>query len=374
MRRGTQRGFSLVELMVALGLSAMVATGTLILVRSQLVGYELNDSLMKAQQNARAGLEFMEGQLRRSCGCLSEGVVALNVPGLAPVVSGCVHFWDNAVQSGGTFTSGAVGSDAIEVLYCTANTLGSYTVASSMSGFTTTTPAVTVTDMSGFAVGDLVLVTNFKRGNLYRISTINGGAGPATGAGPIAFASPSSNAINATGYVPTAGDAVVKASSAAIYYVAGAAPTPGQLYYDPDGMVGANHTDAQPLIDGVSDLQFAIGADMQTVAPATGTANDGLIAEAAAPATGNDEWIGNASAETLPAPPWNLSPAAAPMLRQIRSTVVVRTINSYPSPIPNLGPFEDGALITAAVSATGRYPRFRVMRSIVAPRVWNLAE
>jgi hypothetical protein len=39
----------------------------------------------------------------------------------------------------------------------------------------------------------------------------------------------------------------------------------------------------------------------------------------------------------------------------------------------NQGPYEDGATITAADSS-GRYPRYRAMRTIVAPRAWNLGE
>jgi type IV pilus assembly protein PilW len=378
-RRGPlrARGFSLVELMIALALSSLVAAGVLILVRSQLAAFELNDSVMKTQQNARAGIEFVESQLRRACVGISEGALAIDVPGITPVgTRSCVQFFDSAALSGGTFTtSGSTSPDAIEIVYGAANSSGSYTVASVVSGFSSTTPQVTVTDMTGFSVGDYVLVTNFKRADLLKIATINGGAVPATGPGPLTFGTLSANAVSPAGYTPAAGDAVMKATTISIYRGVGFGSTPAQLFFDPDGMVGADHTDAQPLVEGVADFQLAFGLDWQAAAPANGTQNDGLITEGpvAGRAANDDEWIGNFAGEVLPAAPWNPTPAAAPMLLQIRTTLVLRTLNVYKEPIANLGPFEDGAAVTA-LDAAGGYPRYRTMRTVVAPRVWNLGE
>jgi prepilin-type N-terminal cleavage/methylation domain-containing protein len=373
-----QRGFTLVELLVSLALSSLVAAGVLLLTRAQLRAYDLNDGIVRAQQNARTGLEFIETQLRRACGGISQGSVAINLPGITPVRKSCLQVWDSAQQTGATFsTSGTTSPDAVEIIYATANTNNTYSATSAAFVAGSTTPSVTVTDMSGFSVGDLVLVTDFKNANLFQIATINGGSSAATGAGPLGFGTLSSASINAFNYTPASGDAVIKATSIALYLVAGSGLTPGQLYLDPDGMVGTDHTDGQPLIEGVSDFQVAVGIDWSTVAPANGTQNDGIITEAASRALNNDEWIGNFAGETIPAPasaaPWNPTVAAAPMLLQIRATVLVRTTNTFTEATANMGPYEDGATITAADSA-GRYPRYRAMRMTVAPRAWNLGE
>lgn len=380
------RGFTLVEIMVALGLSSMVATGVLVLTRSQLSAYEMNDSVIKSQQNVRAGLEFVETQFRRTCGGISQGAVTVNLPGAAPWQTTCVRYFNAAATSGASFTSGSgTGPDAIELLYATGNSNASYASVTSLNGWLTTTPSVIVSDMSGFAVNDTVMVTNFKYAELFRIATINGGAGPASGVGPVTFGAlaapplaPTGGSPSTTVYTPVANDAMLKVSSSALYFVAGTGGTPGQLYLDPDGMIGTDHSDAQPLIDGVSDFQLAFGIDWQAAAPATGTQNDGVIAEnlAAGRAAGDDEWVGNAAGEALPAVPvngWNATPSAAPMLLQIRSTIVVRTSNAYVSAVPAVGPYENGASISTVDSA-GRHPRFRTMRSVVAPRAWNLGE
>lgn len=385
MRRRA-RGFSLVELMVALGLSTIVASGVLMLTRSQLTAYELNDSVVRAQQNARAGLEFVETQLRRACGGISQGAVTVNLPGVAPYQTSCVRYFNAATPSAGSFTSSTgTGGDAIEVLYATPNANASYANVNAIVGWATTTPSVVVSDMSGFAVGDTVVVTNFRYAEVFQIATINGGVAPATGVGSIVFASltapplaPAGGPPTTTLYTPAAGDSMLKASSIALYYVAGTGLQTGQLVLDPDGMLGTSHTDAQPLVDGVADFQLAFGLDWQAAAPANGTQNNGLITEnpAAGRAAGDDEWVGNASGETLPLVPvggWNQTPATAPMLLQIRSTIVVRTMNSYSNAVPPVGPYENGAALATATSS-GRYPRYRTMRSIVAPRAWNLSE
>jgi prepilin-type N-terminal cleavage/methylation domain-containing protein len=95
-RAQRRRGFTLVEIMVALMLSAVVAAGILELVHSQLAAFELNDSIMRTQQNARAGLAFAETQLRRACRGVSDGRLGVNVPGLTPVQRNCVQFYDGA--------------------------------------------------------------------------------------------------------------------------------------------------------------------------------------------------------------------------------------------------------------------------------------
>jgi prepilin-type N-terminal cleavage/methylation domain-containing protein len=370
MRR--QRGFTIAELMVSLALASLVSAGVLLLTRAQLRAYDLNDAIVRAQQNARVGLEFVETQLRRACGGLTQGSVAINVPGVTPALKTCVQFYDNATLSGGTFTSSSgTGPDAIEILYAIANSQGTY-AATTAAPTTGTAPTVTVTDLTGFAVGDLVLVTDFKNGNLYKIVTIN------TGTSTLGFGTLTGAALNGLNYTPAAGDAVLKATSVALYLVPGTGVTPGMLYLDPDGMVGTNHSNGQPLIDGVSDFQLAFGIDMASPAPANGTPNDGILAESAAGsrALNDDEWIGNFAGETLPdrtAAIWNQSPAAPPMLLQIRATMLVRTSNTYAEATANQGPYEDGATITAADSS-GRYPRYRSMRTIVAPRAWNLGE
>jgi hypothetical protein len=68
---------------------------------------------------------------------------------------------------------------------------------------------VTVKVMTGFAVGDLVLLTppplaetgtgGFQHGDLFKIATINGGASPAAGPGVLSFGTLSANAVHAGG-------------------------------------------------------------------------------------------------------------------------------------------------------------------------------
>ena len=138
MRRS--RGFSLAEILVALGLSGLVAAGMLALTRGQLQAIQLSDSTNKLQQNVRAGMDFVENLSRRACGGVASGQVGLDVPPLPSVASvPCLRVWESAMPAGGSFAAGTSGSasDALEVIYATG------TLTATTAAFDTQ-PSVTV--------------------------------------------------------------------------------------------------------------------------------------------------------------------------------------------------------------------------------------
>ncbi len=349
MRTTRTRGFSLVELLVAMALAGILSTFLLAMTRSQLIAYEMNDQITRAQQNGRAGVEFLEQSLRRACGGISAGRVTLNGPDAPVAATACVRVWDGAKQKDGSFEidDPATKADAVEILY------GTTPLTAATTALNTATPSVTVADTTGFAVGDFVLVTNFLQGAAFKISSVAAGA-----PGTLTFASPSGalllpSAIGTlSAFVPAAGDSVMRLRSIAIYR-----ETTGvyadMLMLDPDGMLGANHNDAEPLVDGVEDLQLAIGVDAN---------GDGLIN------TAPDEWAGNNNGELhpLPALPWNQ--LGASQVRQVRATLLVRTMNRY----PGVTVVEVSENRTAYPASTGGNHRYRALRLTVAPRGLNL--
>ncbi len=197
------------------------------------------------------------------------------------------------------------------------------------------------------------MLTNFQQGTVWKISTVTAGA-----PGTLTLMAPGGGALlpSAIGavpaYAPAAGDAVIKVRSIAIYRATTGAFT-DMLMLDPDGMLGADHDDAEPLVDGVEDLQLAVGIDAN---------GDGLIT--AAP----DEWAGNQAAELYPLPalPWNL--VGSPQVRQVRATLMVRTTNRYPG-TSIIEPAENRTTYPTAVGGSFRY---RSLRVTVAPRALNL--
>jgi prepilin-type N-terminal cleavage/methylation domain-containing protein len=359
MRRA--RGMTLVEVMIATVLAGVVSASLLMMVRAQLIAYEANDQLGRAQQNARVAVDLLESMGRRMCAGSSVGELGINVPPAAPSVQPCLRVWEGAVQTGGTFTAGAAasGADAIEFLFAS-SPITKLTAAPNLGA---TPPTASVADVSGFSPGDLVAIGDLSTSVVLRIApagvSASGPAGPPT-AGTLTFVAPGGAlAVPANPALNLASTSLyaAKAYSYALY-VETAGVYANMLMLDPDGMVGASHADAQPLASGVIDLQAAVGVDAN---------GDGNIADSGG---AGDDWLGNAIGEPLPAPPWNRVGTTDPQLRLLRLTVVVQTMNVYPGAAPALGPFEDRTAYPSTTAGFG--PRYRAERVVVAPRVWNL--
>ena len=340
-------GFSLVEILVAGALSGLLCSGLLMMVRGELMAFELSEQVGRAQTSSRAGMDLVEGLLRRACGGMSLGTLGLNLPSAQGLTS-CVRVWDGALPSGGSFTHGAPAgaADAVEIVYA-----AGFSSVATAPPVLTSTPSVTVADASGFAVGDYVLIGDWQQADLFQVSAISQGT-LNLGNLPLPVVSPTAPPLTLA-----AGAVVLKARTVALYVSGGAA---SMLMLDPDGMAGSDHLDAQPLVDHAIDLQLAVAIDNDT---------DGSISESADGTA--DEWWGNAPGELpiLPAPPYN-GGVGYPQPRQLRASLLVETANNYVGAQPALGPYEDrSSYVTAAAG-----PRHRSTRMVVAPRMWNLGE
>ena len=131
------------------------------------------------------------------------------------------------------------------------------------------------------------------------------------------------------------------------------------LMLDPDGMIGAVHTDAEPLVEQAFDFQIALGVDANT---------DGLISDLG---NSTDEWLGNAAGDgALAAPPWNT--VGMPQPRQLRVGIMTRTTSSFSGAGTVESALENRPAPTTATAGQNR--RWRPLRMVIAPRAWNLIE
>ncbi len=363
MRR--QRGFTLMEILVAMALTAIVTTSVLAIVRTQMQTFEMNDQLVRTQQNTRAGMDLVETIVRRACGGINTGLVQVFTPAVTSS-SGlpCLRFYDGAAVSATAFTSSSANlPDAIEVIYAT----GTMTALTAFS--MTTAPTITVIDASSFSTGDLVLLTDKSYANpaLFKISSISGNV---LSLGTFGTA-PALNAT-LTSYVAnsTSGTPVFKAASYS-FFVAPNDGTAGiyakMLMVDANGVTSSNHlaygSTVQPAVEGVVDFQVAIGNDLNA---------NGIITD----------WVGDVWGEAMLNPatnPWNSSNTSTmPQYRQVRLSLLLNTLNSYAgtplSAWPSTG-FEDRpAASYPTITAGTASARYRSVRMIVAPRAWNLSE
>jgi prepilin-type N-terminal cleavage/methylation domain-containing protein len=354
-KTGRERGFSLPEMMIALGLASIVSAGLLMLTRTQLQAFQQNDQINRAQQNTRAGMAYVENVLRRACGGMSQGAVSLNVPGVTPVILPCLRFHDgvSALNAGG-YTSGSptTAADAVEVVY-------GYGSITSNTG-TLSVAGIAVRDTTGFKVGDFVLVTDrgMTKAALFKLQSVTAGVAPA---GTLNFATPGgaylSPGVNLLGGADSV--FVLRAKSLAFYVnTDNTSANFNALMYDPDGMAGTDHATDEPLVENVDDFQIAVGFDND----ATGTLTDS--------ASASDEWVGNATGETAinvigPPPDWAKA-------RQIRIGLRIATASRFSGAATAELALENRPATTP--NTTGGNPRWRPLRMVVAPRAWNLAE
>jgi prepilin-type N-terminal cleavage/methylation domain-containing protein len=370
-RRRNQSGFTLSEILVALVLAGMVSVAILMLARGQLRAHEMNDEIMRAQSNVRAGIGYVESILRRSCGGTSSGAIGINVGTPTPqTITTCVRAYDGASVSAGTFTNGSVSAgtsnpDAIEIIY----PISSPTVATTDTVLTTA-PSVAVANISGFVAGsDLVLVSDNSGADLFRLQTITP-TGATSGPGTLTMypVGTAASSFTPTGVTLPAGSSVFRATSVALFLDTTSgytAPTGYQrtLLLDPDGIAGNVHTDAEPLVENVDDLQIAFGVDGYNGGTIDGLVPDNLAAN-------SDEWVGNYTAEltsmsTSVPTPW-VSTGIHPIA--VRVTLLVRTSDKYVGTAPTLA-YEDRNSYPTVKPGT---PRYRAERIVVAPRAWNL--
>lgn len=354
MRR--QRGFTLMEIMIAMALTSIVTTSVLAIVRTQLSAFEQNDQIMRTQQSARAAMDYIETYVRRACGGVGGGWVGVNVPGVTPKVASCLQTYDGATVSASAFGTGTVNAnpDAVEIIYGTGTMTAlnaSLTVGSSLPA------SLSVYDITNFAKDDYVLVSDNSTGYLFQIDTPVPSGSPSTRPSPgtlplkaiggtVVAPSPAPNLAQSSPVFKAASYSFFIAPSTVALYG-------GMLMVDPNGVTSTNHLDyggkVQPAVEAAVDFQVAVGADSDS---------DGNI----------DLWYGDVAGETLPSTAWG---AGVANLKQVRLSLLLQTLNSYAGAQPALPQVEDRTIFPSTAAGS---PRYRSAHMLVAPRAWNLSE
>jgi prepilin-type N-terminal cleavage/methylation domain-containing protein len=377
------RGFTIVEMMVAMAITGVLTAFVLTLTRTQLSSYEMQSQVASTQQGTRTGFDLVESYLRRVCaGAMSNAatnangqVKIYNVNGLR--TTKCLRIFDGAADDGaGRFThsSPATLPDAIEVIFAdgTANTV---LTANASAGGTT----LTVASITGFSTGDFLLIPS-TTANAYKDSYLLQ-LSPTVAPSGTTLTLDSALPTGGAAFTPQVGFPVMHARAVSLYVDTALDPLSPYLMLDPDGPAGADHTDAQPLIEGVEDFQLAVGVDAN---------GDGTLTEAAAgsqcvwPPDATDEWVGNCwtsgtkeieslFATAATATPW--APTTSRLLA-VRAGLTVRTLNQYAGHVPPVNPLEDRGTTswTYAAAAATSGPRFRQLRMMVAPRTWSMGD
>ena len=277
-----QRGFSIVELMIAMLLGLLLMAGVLQLFSSNKTTFMGMEGIAEIQDGARAGIERMKSRIRMSgyMGCSNANAIVPNnvTTGLAQIA-----FAPNVMVSGVDDDSAvnAVidGTDTITVISATAaNTRLNASMGATGSNL------VIASNPYNFRENDALIITDCDTADVFAISSI-------TGTGPFTVAHAASNTngdtINGSSNLVKAylaNNSLVMSLTNVTYSVQDTGRTDDAgnavlgLFETPAG--GA----AVEVVSGVEDMQITYGID--TSATPNGEANSYQVA----PAAGSPLW------------------------------------------------------------------------------------
>ncbi len=300
IRNRSQRGFTLIEMMVALVLFAAVTAGMMSVAVTMTNGYRDQEVTIATETSTRSAIEFMSQGLRGASPGVSD-------PNKVTDVTSCVATAQNnafRVEQNLAVVGLASTPDAFTVVMPVGQVLT--TTASTFTGTT-----VQVSSAEELRVNDQVLVTDHDVGSIMRIQAISLTPGidqvtmaPFGGCGTVAFP------IGAT---------VIRVMRArfSVGFLAG--ENVPMLFMDADAE-GVQFI-PEPIAEGIEDMQIAVGIDDD--------ANKVINAENA-PSAVADEWHGNNAGD--------VAYTNQAGVRAIRITLVARTakeatgINAYRLP------------------------------------------
>jgi prepilin-type N-terminal cleavage/methylation domain-containing protein len=331
-----QRGFTLIELMIALVLFSFVIAGVLAVAVSMSQGFREQRAAVQAESAVRVPLDFMADAIRQaspgaptnyvydSYACTGLGLQVYNNPGTPTGVNGIT-----------------AGTDKLDVVYA------SGAVITSTREVYNNNTSLAVTDATGISAGDSLVITDTAQAVLVRVTAVSGNTltlQALNGACLPTSIAAIPTLIQATIAGPYAAASLVIRVQHARFWVGQVDGSP-TLMMDPDGNDAT--VDWEPLAEGVEDLQLVKGVDALA---------DGLGAENAATANA-DEWVYNNALDTDP---------ATGTLRAIRMTLIARTTSGL---IGNLKSFNRPAAEDhAAAPVNSDNYRRRILKTLVEVR------
>lgn len=257
------RGFSLIELMIALVLGLLVAGAAIGMFISNARTYDTTESLSRVQENARMAFELMARDIRESGGnpC-SRNLLVANVLGAAGGGTGWWNNWGNGVRGyeSGALAGSLAGTDAIELMS------GSSSGATVVAHNPTSATFDVVPQTHGFLADDILMVCDFRQASIFQMSGPSanpvtngnvvhnsGGGTPGNCSKGLGFAQPIDCSANGTPY--TYGDnSMVVRLQAARWFVADNGRGGNSLF-----RVALRNNAVAPreeVIEGVDDMQI----------------------------------------------------------------------------------------------------------------------
>lgn len=249
-RRRSQRGFSLIELMVALILGLLVTAAAIGMFLSNSRTYGATQNLGRIQENARIAFELMTRDMREASGnpCSNELEVTNR---LTTYTANWWSNWDRAAISRGVvgynnggLTGSLAGTDAIELL-------GGVSAGTMVTNHTPPTFTVN-TATHGLVLGDVLMVCDNRLVSIFQAAQVSGTLiGHATGVG-VPGNSNANLGLNNTAFVFN-DNAMIVRLLATRWFVADNGRGGNSLFRT---VLRGNAPQTEEVVEGVQDVQF----------------------------------------------------------------------------------------------------------------------
>jgi type IV pilus assembly protein PilW len=201
MRCGQERGFNLVELMVAMTIGLIILAAVSTLFVSSRTTYRAQDSMARLQENARFAMHFLTKDLRLAgyYGCMDEitpqaiNVTVNNPTSFSYNAQTPIEGLDGAAGTPSWYPSGAAaalpvsaaaGSDAVALRFADPNM--TVDIADEMPN---TSAEIKVSSVSAFSQGDVIMISDCSSADVMQVTQVQtasthlqhapGGADPA---------------------------------------------------------------------------------------------------------------------------------------------------------------------------------------------------
>lgn len=298
-RRSAARGFTLTELMIALGLTGLVAVVLLAASQVQTEIQREEGQSQQIQDNLRAAMEELVTSVRTAGSCFYSGQVTNAVPpGMPGTILG-INVRNNILNAGNSDSP-----DGLDLIRCDDATVATLTVTSKPSD----TQLVADTS-AAFQMNDFVVLSDFYFGNLYRLT-----AAPQMFMNGVPQQRLFVNAPVTTPPSAFAPGSVITRVLPLAYRVDTTMFTNLPVLTLQDLAPYDNSQAPQMVAENIEDLQVAVGIDGLSDSKV-----DGILREVGQ-AANDDDWIYNYPGETLPVP---LPPAR--QVTAVRVTLITRT-------------------------------------------------
>jgi type IV pilus assembly protein PilW len=333
------RGFTLIEMMISMALFGLIAAGAMALVMAGARSQAHSSRVDTAQASLRAGIDFITRDAMMASAGASTGII-IKPNGTQ------VNAVDFATTNNNQNNNGTTNTDKLD-MYLVDGTISSEMTSAVLPGLTSLPVTYELTAISGqFPTTGFpypVQVSDLKTGCITNVSAVTN----ATLTGTLTVAALPAGCTFASGL------AYVLPSRHVIYeinntVVSSAANTNNSML-----TMSVNNAAAQPLAEGIEDMQVAYGFD---------TDADNIVTEhASGNSADDDEWLYNAPGDTIKAS------MTIANLRVIRVTLIAKSTSIENGALFNgIAAYEDHA----AVAADGFIRR--VLRSEIAVRNFNL--